>query len=136
MTEAQRSRGAGARWSDEQVDRFIGNLLRTGVIVAAAVGAIGAALYLAEHGHQPADYGEFRGEPSELRSVRGIVSSAIALQSAAVVQLALLLLIATPVARVALSLVAFILQRDRAYVVVTSIVLALLLFSLTGGAGG
>ena len=133
MPDAQRSRGANARWSDEQVDQLIGNLLRVGVIIAAIVAAIGGALYLAQHGRQLANYREFRGEPPELRSVRGIVTAALALHSAAVVQLGLLLLIATPVARVAFSLVAFLIQRDRVYVIVTSIVLALLLFSLTGG---
>jgi uncharacterized membrane protein len=44
----------------------------------------------------------------------------------------LLLLIATPVARVALLAVAFAVQRDRLYVVVTLIVLAVLLASLVG----
>ena len=42
----------------------------------------------------------------------------------------LLLLIATPVARVAFSVAAFAEQRDRLYVVVTSIVLLLLIYSL------
>jgi uncharacterized membrane protein len=67
--------------------------------------------------------------------VGGIVRGVRALHEAAVVQLGLLLLIATPVARVAFSLVAFILQRDRVYVVVTMIVLGLLVFSLVGGLG-
>ena len=49
------------------------------------------------------------------------------------IQLGLLVLIATPIARVAFSLVAFALQRDRIYVIVTLIVLAVLLYSLTGG---
>jgi uncharacterized membrane protein len=136
MPNAERSRGENARWSDEQVDQLIGNLLRVGVIIAAIVAAFGAVLYLAQHGQQVADYRVFRGEPRELRSVRGILSSALALHSPAIVQLGLLLLIATPVARVAFSLVAFLLQRDRAYVFVTSIVLALLVFSLTGGWAG
>ena len=48
------------------------------------------------------------------------------------IQLGLLLLIATPVARVAFSLVAFIRQRDRTYIVITTIVLGLLLYSLMG----
>jgi uncharacterized membrane protein len=60
----------------------------------------------------------------------------VALRPDAIVQLGLVLLIATPVARVAMSLVAFILQRDRVYVVVTALVLALLIFSLSGGIGG
>ena len=44
----------------------------------------------------------------------------------------LLLLIATPIARVALSLIAFARQRDRMYVCITTLVLGLLLFSLFG----
>ena len=54
-----------------------------------------------------------------------------------VIQLGLLLLIATPIARVAFSVVGFALERDRMYVVFTLIVLAILLYSLLGsGAGG
>ena len=41
-------------------------------------------------------------------------------------------MIATPIARVALSLLAFVKQHDRTYIVVTAIVLGLLLYSLTG----
>ena len=46
------------------------------------------------------------------------------------VQLGLLLLIATPIARVVLAAVGFAFERDRMYVVVSLIVLAVLLFSL------
>jgi len=49
------------------------------------------------------------------------------------IQLGLLLLLATPVARVAFSVVAFLLQRDRLYVLVTLIVLGILLYSIAGG---
>jgi uncharacterized membrane protein len=136
MTGAQRSRGTGARWSDDQVDRFLANLLRAGVIAAVVVGTVGGVLYLGSYGFQPADYRHFRGEPAYLRGVSSIVAGALALKSEAVVQLALLLLIATPVARVAFALAAFVLQRDRVYVVITLIVLALLLFSLFGGLPG
>jgi uncharacterized membrane protein len=111
---------------------LIGNLLRTGVAIAAIVAAIGGVLYVARQGGQPADYHVFRGAPPALRDIHGIVRGALALQSAAIVQLGLLLLIATPVARVAFSLVAFVLQRDRVYVVITGIVLTLLVLSLSG----
>jgi uncharacterized membrane protein len=90
-------------------------------------------LYLAKHALAPTNFREFRSEPADLRSVRGIFSGAAALHSLSVIQLGLVLLIATPIARVACALVAFALQRDRVYVVVTTIVLALLLFSLSGG---
>ena len=125
-----------ARWSDEEVDQFLGNLLRAGVIVATIVVVIGGVLFLARHGLQLADRRVFQSEPEELRSIAGIIRGVVAGQPAAIVQLGLVLLIATPVARVAMSLVAFVLQRDRVYVLVTAIVLALLIFSLTGGVPG
>ena len=124
------------RWSDDDVDQFLGNMLRIGVIIATIVAAVGGVLYLAHHGFEPTDHRVFHGEPAELRHVGSIVRGAFTLNSAAIVQLGLVLLIATPVARVAMSLVAFILQRDRIYIVVTSIVLALLIYSLTGGIAG
>jgi len=55
------------------------------------------------------------------------------LRGRGIIQLGLLLLIATPVARVAFSIAAFAMQRDRLYVVVTLMVLAILLYSLTSG---
>jgi uncharacterized membrane protein len=125
-----------ARLTDYDVDQLLGNLLRVGVIIATIVAVVGGVLFLAQHGLDPATGRVFRGEPPELRSVRGIVRGALAWKPDAIIQLGLLLLIATPVARVAMSLVAFILQRDRVYVVVTSIVLALLIFSLAGGIPG
>ncbi|HKW10486.1 MAG TPA: DUF1634 domain-containing protein [Gemmatimonadaceae bacterium] len=124
------------RWTDDEVDQLLGNLLRVGVIIATILAAVGGVLYLARHGLESTDYHVFRGEPPELRRVGGIVRGAFGLNAAAIIQLGLLLLIATPVARVAMSLIAFILQRDRVYIVVTSIVLALLIFSLTGGVPG
>ncbi len=51
-----------------------------------------------------------------------------------IIQLGLLLLVATPVARVIFSVAAFALQQDWIYVVITLIVLAVLGFSLLGGA--
>jgi uncharacterized membrane protein len=88
-------------------------------------------MYLARHGSTIPDYRVFRGEPSDLRTVSGIVTGAISWHSRGLILFGLLLLIATPVARVAFSVVAFALLRDRTYVVVTLIVLAVLLCSLT-----
>jgi uncharacterized membrane protein len=76
----------------------------------------------------------FHGEPADLRSVSGIVSAALSHQHGrGIIQLGLLFLIATPVARVIFSVFASAVQRDWLYVVVTLIVLAALVFSLTGG---
>jgi uncharacterized membrane protein len=120
-------------WSDQQVEEIVGNLLRVGVILAAVVVLSGGILYLFRYGHTLPDYQVFRGEPADLRSVSGIMSAALSLRRRGVIQLGLLLLIATPVARVAFSVVAFALEHDRTYVIVTLIVLAILLYSIAGG---
>ncbi len=120
------------RWSDEHVEVFIGNLLRWGVIVAASVTAIGGAIFLSLHGGRVADYHAFHGQPDALKSVKDVVQNAFRLNPEAMIQLGLLLLIGTPIARVALSLLAFFKQHDRVYIVVTAIVLGVLLYSLIG----
>jgi uncharacterized membrane protein len=120
----------GRSWSDERIDQALGNLLRTGVLLAAAVVLVGGAYYLFRHGGEVADYGVFQGEPPELRHPSGILESALAWRGRGLIQLGLLLLIATPVARVAFSVFAFAVQRDRLYVVLTLIVLGVLVYSL------
>ncbi len=120
-------------WTDEQVEQIMGNLLRVGVLLAAAVVLAGGILYLIRYGNVFPDYRVFHGEPAEFRTVTGVAEAALALRSRGLIQLGLLLLIATPVARVVLSVLAFALQRDFTYVIVTLIVLAVLLYSLAGG---
>ena len=122
-----------ARWNDEQVEQAVGNLLQIGVLTAATVAAAGGIAYLVRHGSAAVDYRAFQGEPQDLRSIRGILASALSLHSLGVTQLGILLLIATPIARVALSLIGFLRQGDRKYVIITAVVLGILLFSLVGG---
>jgi len=93
--------------SDAAVERLLGAVLRYGVIIAGAVTVVGGALALAWHGGAPENFRTFRGEPVALRSVTGIISGACALDPQSVVQLGIVLLVATPILRVAMSLVAF-----------------------------
>jgi uncharacterized membrane protein len=118
---------------DKRMDEVIGQLLRTGVLLAAAIVIVGAGVYLSRHHVPVTNYRVFQGQPEELRSVRGIVHGAVHFHGRGLIQFGLLILIATPVARVAFSLFAFLHRRDWTYVVVTTIVLALLLYSLFGG---
>jgi uncharacterized membrane protein len=123
-------------WTDEDIEQLLGRVLQMGVIVAAAVVLIGAIAYLTAHGFEHPSYRVFRGEPTDLRTLDGIARDALALDSRGIVQLGVLLLLATPVARVMLSLIAFGRQRDRTYMLVTSLVLLLLLASLSAGLFG
>jgi uncharacterized membrane protein len=119
-------------WTDERLERLLGTVLRWGVMSAALVVAAGAAVYLARHGFELPRYQVFRGEPSDLKTVSGILGDAFTGRGRGLIQLGLLLLIATPVTRVALSIAVFALERDRRYVLITLVVLAVLLYSLFG----
>jgi uncharacterized membrane protein len=114
----------------------LGNLLRWGVLVSAAVVVAGACVYLFRHAHEPADYRVFRGEPSEFRTIPGVIRSVLSGRGRGLIQLGLLLLIATPIVRVFLSIVGFAIERDRMYVAFTVIVLVILLYSFLGSGIG
>ncbi len=118
--------------SDRRLEAIIGNLLRAGVVIAATITSIGGVIYLAHSGESLAYYRHFHGEPADLRQLRGVLIDASSGGGLAIMQLGLLLLIATPVARVAFSVAAFAVQRDRLYVVVTLAVLGVLTFSMAG----
>jgi uncharacterized membrane protein len=121
-----------AGWTEHDVEVRLGRLLQTGVAIAAAVVLAGGIVYLVHNGGGRPHYAIFEGEPPALRSVSGIIGEAAALRGRGIIQLGLLILIATPVARVAFSLYAFLRDRDRAYVLITSVVLVLLVLSLAG----
>lgn len=123
-------------WRDRRIEVILGNLLRTGVLVSAAVVLVGACIYLYRHAHDPADYRVFRGEPSEYRTISGVIQSVISGRGQGIIQLGLLLLIATPIARVAFSVIGFAIERDRLYVSFTLLVLAILLYSFLGSGIG
>lgn len=125
-------KGVRSAWTEERLEAMVSSVLRWGVNLAAGIVLLGAIVFLYRHGHELPHYAVFRGEPHDLRTIAGVVRDAAALDARGLMQLGLLVLMATPVARVALSVLAFAVQRDRTYVVVTLIVLTLLLLSLTG----
>src|ERR1700733_11623218 len=100
------------RWGDRDAERVIATLLRAGIAISASVVLLGTALYLARHGGEPIELRVFRGEPAQSRRLWDIVRDATALRSRGVLQLGVVLLIATPVLRVAFSVAAFIAERD------------------------
>lgn len=107
-------------------------LLRAGVLLSAAVVLGGGICYVAQYANQVPQVAKFHGEPPQYRGLRGIVRAVMTGDCSAVIQFGLIMLIATPVLRVALSFVGFAGERDRTYVIVTAIVLGVLAFSLTG----
>jgi uncharacterized membrane protein len=120
------------KFSDLQLGQLLSSLLKYGVIVASTVVLIGGVLYLIRHGAEPAAYQFFKGQPSQFCSPGGVVQAVLAGSREATIQLGLLLLVAIPILRVIISLLAFLRQKDYTYVVITSIVLTALIYSLVG----
>lgn len=117
---------------DRYLEQFISNLLKYGVLFASAIVLVGGILYLIRHGTEPADYRFFQGTPSEFCSPKGVLKAVLSGSRRGLIQLGLLILIATPSARVLFSFVTFLRQRDFAYIIVTLCVLAALIYSLVG----
>jgi uncharacterized membrane protein len=119
--------------TEDQLDRTISLVLRLGLIASATLVAIGAVIYLARHGTEIVSYHTFRGEPAKYRRLGSILGEAAHFRGRGFVLTGLLLLLATPLLRVAFSVLAFLRRRDWRFVFVTLTVLGLLLFSLILG---
>lgn len=120
---------AGIGWAE----LLISGILRCGVIVSLATILVGLVVMFVHHP-------SYLDSPAELQhltqpgaafphTVSAVIAGLLDGRGRAIVVLGLLLLIATPILRVAVSIVVFILQRDRVFMLVTSFVLVVLLIS-------
>lgn len=120
--------------AERDVEKIVGQLLRFGVVTASLVVLTGGILYLIHFGGfiRP-DYHTFKGEENSLVTFRGIFMGFFTLDAMAVIQFGVLLLIITPILRIIFSLFAFVVEKDRLYVIITLIVLTIILISTFGG---
>ena len=112
------------------MEAAMGHLLRGGVVLSAAVVVLGAILHLRQVRAPAPDYHTFHGVVAGLRSPVEIFHGAMGGDGASVIQLGLLLLIATPVARVVFALAGFLAERDWLYSCVSLLVLLVLMYGL------
>ncbi|MDP9039392.1 MAG: DUF1634 domain-containing protein [Acidobacteriota bacterium] len=122
-----------ASFNDDRMEALMGLLLRTGVVFACTVVLAGGIFYLQDHHGQLVDYRRFVGHPVTLRHPAELGAGIARGEATAIVELGILLLIATPVARVAFAVVAFAIERDRLYVAISLVVLAVLVWGLARG---
>lgn len=124
--------GAHNQWTDERMDRIISVLLRTGVLLACATVITGGIFYVTHHKGPLPNYHAFQSEPGNLRGFHAIVKGLFTFVGRNWIQFGLVVLVATPITRVAFSVFAFFKERDWTYVVLTLIVLGVLVGSLFG----
>ena len=127
---------------DQRLEVAIAMLLRIGVIAAAVLVAVGGIIALRHPESTLPNYRIFHapGEAASGAAASTAIYSIAAIfyhlrdgSGASVIALGLLVLIATPIARVIFAVIGFARERDMLYTVVSFIVLAILVFSLVHG---
>ncbi len=113
-----------------QAELVTANVLRGGVLLSASLVTIGAVMFYVHYAMYGADANLF---PHSIDTVLAGIARG---DARSVIVLGLLVLLVTPVLRVAVSIFVFALERDWRYVVITSIVLGVLLLSFFLGRGG
>lgn len=122
--------------TDKDVAAIVGRLLRWGVLTACFVAIVGGVMFLMAHSSEVSDFTEFRGAPAYLRSPEGIYRALLSFDARAIIQAGVIILIATPILRVALSIFAFAMERDYLYVLITLVVLIIISIGMFGGLAG
>jgi uncharacterized membrane protein len=115
--------------ADLQMEITVSRMLRVGVTAAALVVLLGAILYLSRAPGTVPDYIHFHGTPGAADKISPVLRGVRRLESSSIIRLGILILIATPILRVAFCLYSFASQKDKIYVAVSGIVLAVLLYS-------
>jgi len=115
--------------ADRNIEVILGDLLRIGVIIAGSVVVIGAVLFLFRHGSEIPSYHIFKPDSFHFSDFKGLFQGIVAFRSVSIMELGILILIATPVLRVLFSVFAFAYEKDYMYVIFTAIVLLVLIFS-------
>jgi len=134
--KADRREGKTGRIKDKDIQAIIGWILRVGVAVSMLLVFAGGVLFIFRHGHSIPAYKPFKGVPLFIHDIHGIINGVLDFRGQAIIQLGITLLIATPIIRVAFSAVAFLLEKDYLYTIITVIVLLIILGSMVSGHAG
>lgn len=127
-------------WAERDMELFIGKLLRYGVMLACGITLFGGIIYLfqnhgvsMEHYKPTPDDQPFPGVEYYLRELSTIIPRVLSFDGAAIIQLGVCVLIATPILRVAFSVIGFLIEKDYMYVTITIIVLVIIMANMLLG---
>ncbi|GAA3976850.1 DUF1634 domain-containing protein [Mucilaginibacter dorajii] len=120
--------------ADQDIEQLIGLQLRYGVITASVIVLLGGLIYLYQSGSSGMpSYHTFIGTKAGFTTANEIITGLKTINAKSVIQLGVIVLIATPILRIAFSLIGFILEKDRLYIGITFIVLSVMMISIFGG---
>lgn len=118
-------------FEDKDLQRFLGNLLRYGVLISLGVVLVGLLLYLFQSGKDTVAFATFSKQDFPFMTFfKGLFHG----DSWAIMALGVMLLILTPVMRVVFAIIGFHWERDRLYTMVSCIVLLIIILSSILGA--
>ena len=124
------------RFKDTDMQLLLGQVLRAGTVISICVVFFGGIIYLSRHGQSIANYRKFNGIPDFVSNAKGLFNGALTFKGQAIIQLGIILLIATPIMRVVFSTIGFALERDYLYVGISLLVLFIICFSMINGHAG
>lgn len=120
-------------FKDADMQAIIGWILRGGVMLSMLIVIAGGILFLYRHGHSIPDYHVFKGVPDFIKGTGGIWEGMLNFKGQAIIQAGIVLLIATPIIRVAFSAIGFIIEKDYLYTAITLMVLLIIFASMLSG---
>lgn len=110
-------------------ENILAKLMMSGILLATTLVMTGSIVYLYQHGHELIQYHTFHSEPKNLISFTAIFRDALHFSALAMIQLGLYILVLVQVLRVVLTLGYFLVLRDRAFVLLSVFILAVLVYS-------
>lgn len=113
----------------DEVELLISKFLRVGVLISASFVLVGLTMFLFT------GYSGYSGENFPT-SISAVLHGLISLKPYGIISFGLILLILTPVFRVAVSIIVFMKSKDYLYVKITSLVLFILVLSFCLGKVG
>ena len=112
---------------------LLGRVLRAGTIISVSIVFIGGIIYLYRHGQSVADYSVWNGVPVFIQHAGSLVNGAFDFRGQAIIQIGIILLVATPIMRVIFSTIGFVLEKDYIYTGISILVLLIILASMISG---
>lgn len=121
------------KFKDTDMQLLLGRVLRAGTVMSICIVFFGGVIYLYRHGMAVANYNKFTGVPYFVQHTHVLIAGAFNLKGQAIIQLGIILLIATPILRVIFSTVGFVLEKDYMYVGISLLVLLIIFMSMVNG---
>ncbi|KQT18517.1 hypothetical protein ASG31_07310 [Chryseobacterium sp. Leaf404] len=120
-------------FTDVDLNRSVGNLLRVGVILSVITSVIGFIKLFMEGFKMPRKYKLLDMGTSSEKVWSHFWETLCKGEGMAIIQLGILMLIFTPLMRIIFALIGYLKEKDYTYVIISSIVLAIMAVSFFAG---